>query len=113
MVEKTLIGMKSDLCINLRTAFFCCCCFLCRTIINGMCYLATFIFGINSAGLMIYALQLALGSNSDSDNSNELAQKNDGKQLNIVPPAEGNTPNVMSTNSELKQNPDNSTDSPQ
>jgi Protein of unknown function (DUF3082) len=81
--------------------------------VNGLCYLATFLFGINSAGLMIYAIQLALGSNSDSDNSNEPTPKNDGNQFNSVPPAEGSAPNVMSTNSELKQNSDNSTDSSQ
>lgn len=33
-----------------------------RTIINGLCYLATFVFGINSVGLFLYSGQLALNS---------------------------------------------------
>ncbi|XP_078431519.1 uncharacterized protein LOC144703265 [Wolffia australiana] len=33
-----------------------------RTIINGLCYLATFVFGINAVGLVLYAGQLAIGS---------------------------------------------------
>ncbi|KAL1566507.1 hypothetical protein AAHA92_02113 [Salvia divinorum] len=31
-----------------------------RTIINGMCYLATFVFGFNSVGLFLYTGQLAM-----------------------------------------------------
>lgn len=33
-----------------------------RTIINGLCYLATFVFGINSVGLFVYSAQLAFNS---------------------------------------------------
>ncbi|XP_057963826.1 uncharacterized protein LOC131154975 [Malania oleifera] len=33
-----------------------------RTIVNGMCYLATFVFGINSVGLLLYATQLVIKS---------------------------------------------------
>ncbi|KAI9083585.1 hypothetical protein K1719_034527 [Acacia pycnantha] len=33
-----------------------------RTILNGLCYLATFVFGINSIGLFLYSGQLALNS---------------------------------------------------
>ncbi|XP_028792982.1 uncharacterized protein LOC114748701 [Neltuma alba] len=33
-----------------------------RTIVNGLCYLATFVFGINSIGLFLYSGQLALNS---------------------------------------------------
>ncbi|WCJ32218.1 hypothetical protein M5689_013657 [Euphorbia peplus] len=33
-----------------------------RTIINGICYLATFVFGLNSVGLFLYSGQLALNS---------------------------------------------------
>ncbi|KAK4767844.1 hypothetical protein SAY87_002985 [Trapa incisa] len=32
------------------------------TIVNGLCYLATFVFGINSIGLFLYSGQLALNS---------------------------------------------------
>ncbi|EPS60533.1 hypothetical protein M569_14271, partial [Genlisea aurea] len=31
-----------------------------RTIINGLCYLATFVFGANSVGLLLYSGQLAV-----------------------------------------------------
>ncbi|GAA0143916.1 hypothetical protein LIER_04488 [Lithospermum erythrorhizon] len=33
-----------------------------RTIINGICYLATFVFGINAVGLFLYSGQLAMNS---------------------------------------------------
>lgn len=43
-----------------------------RTIVNGLCYLATFVFAINSVGLFLYSGQLALNSrmgDSSSQNS--------------------------------------------
>ncbi|XP_051114501.1 uncharacterized protein LOC127240090 [Andrographis paniculata] len=49
-----------------------------RTIINGLCYLATFVFGFNSLGLFLYSGQLAMNAlvegeselkSSDSNNS--------------------------------------------
>ncbi|GBG79104.1 hypothetical protein CBR_g28819 [Chara braunii] len=43
-----------------------------RTIIAGLCYLATFVFAANSIGLMLYAFQLLLGLNpSDAEGSNK------------------------------------------
>ncbi|XP_024641536.1 uncharacterized protein [Medicago truncatula] len=33
-----------------------------RTVINGLCYLATFVYGINSFGLLLYSGQLALNT---------------------------------------------------
>ncbi|CAI0409202.1 unnamed protein product [Linum tenue] len=33
-----------------------------RTIINGLCYLATFVFGLNSVGLILYSAQLTMNS---------------------------------------------------
>ncbi|XP_075506548.1 uncharacterized protein LOC142543272 [Primulina tabacum] len=44
-----------------------------RTIINGMCYLATFVFGANALGLFLYSGQLAFNSfmEGDSDGGNE------------------------------------------
>ncbi|MQL70022.1 hypothetical protein Taro_002331 [Colocasia esculenta] len=33
-----------------------------RTIVNGLCYLATFVFGINAVGLVLYSGQLAVTS---------------------------------------------------
>ncbi|XP_010465452.1 PREDICTED: uncharacterized protein LOC104745796 [Camelina sativa] len=36
-----------------------------RTIINGICYLATFVFGLNAFGLLLYSGQLAFNEESD------------------------------------------------
>ncbi|EOA31218.1 hypothetical protein CARUB_v10014384mg [Capsella rubella] len=38
-----------------------------RTIINGICYLATFIFGFNAIGLLLYSGQLAFNEDSDEN----------------------------------------------
>ncbi|CAL9017091.1 unnamed protein product [Prunus brigantina] len=48
-----------------------------RTIINGLCYLATFVFGINAVGLVLYAGQLAINSIME-DTSTEI--ENQGKE---------------------------------
>ncbi|KAL3849217.1 hypothetical protein ACJIZ3_011099 [Penstemon smallii] len=42
-----------------------------RTIINGLCYLATFVFGINSLGLFLYSGQLAFNSLMEEDSRSE------------------------------------------
>ena len=34
--------------------------FVCRTIVTGLCYLATFVFAANSLGLCLYSIQIAL-----------------------------------------------------
>nr|XP_043624296.1 uncharacterized protein LOC122595890 [Erigeron canadensis] len=52
-----------------------------RTIINGICYLATFVFGINSLGLILYSGQLALNSIM-GDSPNDVTQNTDKTQLN-------------------------------
>ncbi|KAL8235400.1 hypothetical protein R6Q59_021500 [Mikania micrantha] len=52
-----------------------------RTIINGLCYLATFVFGINSVGLILYSGQLGLNSIT-GDSSSDKIQKQDETQLN-------------------------------
>ncbi|PPS16437.1 hypothetical protein GOBAR_AA04139 [Gossypium barbadense] len=46
-----------------------------RTIVNGLCYLATFVFGINSLGLFLYSGQLALNSFMDGSSSKENESK--------------------------------------
>ncbi|KAG6392080.1 hypothetical protein SASPL_146288 [Salvia splendens] len=49
-----------------------------RTIINGLCYLATFVFGINSLGLLLYSGQLAFNSLMDeSENEDEAPPRPD------------------------------------
>ncbi|KAK1416748.1 hypothetical protein QVD17_25864 [Tagetes erecta] len=52
-----------------------------RTIINGLCYLATFVFGINSVGLILYSGQLALNSIA-GDSSSDKIPNQDNAQLN-------------------------------
>ncbi|XVF78647.1 hypothetical protein PTKIN_Ptkin14bG0151800 [Pterospermum kingtungense] len=42
-----------------------------RTILNGLCYLATFVFGINSVGLFLYSGQLAINSFMEGSTSKE------------------------------------------
>ncbi|XP_073135472.1 uncharacterized protein [Henckelia pumila] len=42
-----------------------------RTIINGICYLATFVFGANALGLFLYSGQLAFNSFMEGDNDGE------------------------------------------
>lgn len=51
-----------------------------RTIVNGLCYLATFIFGINSIGLFLYAGQLAINSFMEGSTDKETKSKG-GEQL--------------------------------
>ncbi|KAL3631442.1 hypothetical protein CASFOL_024426 [Castilleja foliolosa] len=54
-----------------------------RTIINGICYLATFVFGFNSVGLFLYSGQLALDSTpplnkpSEDQTPDKIKDKND------------------------------------
>ncbi|XP_016492780.1 uncharacterized protein LOC107812240 [Nicotiana tabacum] len=50
-----------------------------RTIINGICYLATFVFGINSVGLFLYSGQLALNSIMGDSASEETNNKGEAQ----------------------------------
>ncbi|KAF8024121.1 hypothetical protein BT93_F1351 [Corymbia citriodora subsp. variegata] len=43
-----------------------------RTIVNGICYLATFVFGINSVGLVLYSGQLAINSFTEESSSRQM-----------------------------------------
>lgn len=61
---------------------------VCRTIINGICYLATFVFGINSIGLFLYSGQLALNSIMGESASGET--KKDSTPARPVDSTEGN-----------------------
>ncbi|GAB4846502.1 hypothetical protein Ancab_025507 [Ancistrocladus abbreviatus] len=49
-----------------------------RTIINGLCYLATFVFGINSIGLFLYSGQLAI--NALFEGSTSKATRSEGEK---------------------------------
>uniref|UniRef100_I1KDQ2 Transmembrane protein n=1 Tax=Glycine max TaxID=3847 RepID=I1KDQ2_SOYBN len=50
-----------------------------RTIINGLCYLATFVYGINSVGLFLYSGQLAMdtmgGGSSGKETESKITQQ--------------------------------------
>ncbi|XP_015688567.2 uncharacterized protein LOC102701059 [Oryza brachyantha] len=61
-----------------------------RTIINGICYLATFVFGINSVGLILYALQLTFASIMGDDDSSSSAGKIN-EQSNTAAPSNSST----------------------
>ncbi|KAF9587325.1 hypothetical protein IFM89_001315, partial [Coptis chinensis] len=50
-----------------------------RTTINGICYLATFVFSINSVGLILYSGQLALNSFMDGSKSEATFSQDEGK----------------------------------
>lgn len=52
-----------------------------RTIINGICYLATFVFGINSVGLILYSGQLGFNALME-DSSSDKMQNTDEMQAN-------------------------------
>ncbi|KAF5460956.1 hypothetical protein F2P56_020788 [Juglans regia] len=48
-----------------------------RTIVNGLCYLATFVFGANSIGLFLYSGQLAMNSMMEGSTNEENKSKGD------------------------------------
>lgn len=52
-----------------------------RTIINGICYLATFVFGINSVGLILYSGQLGYNAIME-DSSSDKMRNSDETQVN-------------------------------
>lgn len=66
-----------------------------RTIINGLCYLATFVFGINSIGLFLYSGQLAINSfmeDSDSKETENTGEQQSGSVNTIAENAADTTP---------------------
>lgn len=60
-----------------------------RTIINGICYLATFVFGINSVGLILYSGQLGLNAimgdspGENFQNKEETQPNSNDSEINI------------------------------
>ncbi|OAY84250.1 hypothetical protein ACMD2_05448 [Ananas comosus] len=79
-----------------------------RTIVNGLCYLATFVFGINSIGLTLYSLQLAIGSIMDGGSGKSPSSKEEGEQLNTKASDESSSENVESASNDLQQTSDKS-----
>lgn len=75
-----------------------------RTIVNGLCYLATCVFGINSVGLLLYSIQLTISSLMEPISGNSPSAKKEGRQLNTMAPAESSTANVETGSNDMQQN---------
>ncbi|KAK8462051.1 hypothetical protein SEVIR_1G138200v4 [Setaria viridis] len=73
-----------------------------RTIITGLCYLATSVFGINAVGLILYSLQLTFQSIMDDDSNSSSTGKIS---------EQSNTSNSESASSDLQQISDKSKNS--
>ncbi|ERN14027.1 hypothetical protein AMTRI_Chr01g111250 [Amborella trichopoda] len=65
-----------------------------RTIVNGLCYLATFVFAINSVGLFLYSGQLAINSFIETPASNKTPENNKGQKSEIDSSSETSVENV-------------------
>lgn len=53
-----------------------------RTIVNGLTYLATFVFGLNSLGLLLYSGQLAIKSITGEDSTEKKTESKSTEQSN-------------------------------
>uniref|UniRef100_A0A0A9DGD0 Uncharacterized protein n=1 Tax=Arundo donax TaxID=35708 RepID=A0A0A9DGD0_ARUDO len=80
-----------------------------RTIITGLCYLATSVFGINGAGLILYSLQLTFASIVDDDSSSSSTGPI-SEQSNTMPSSDSSS-NRESASSDLQQISDKSKNS--
>ncbi|KAG2658112.1 hypothetical protein PVAP13_1KG260500 [Panicum virgatum] len=81
-----------------------------RTIITGLCYLATSVFGINAVGLILYSLQLTFQSIMDDDSSSSSTGKI-SEQSNTMTSSDSSTSNRESASSDLQQISDKSKNS--
>ncbi|KAJ0101326.1 hypothetical protein Patl1_04757 [Pistacia atlantica] len=62
-----------------------------RTIINGLCYLATFVFGINSIGLLLYSGQLTINSLTEDSGGKDTESKGEQVSGSLNSTAESST----------------------
>ncbi|CAN6237962.1 unnamed protein product [Urochloa humidicola] len=81
-----------------------------RTIITGLCYLATSVFGINAVGLILYSLQLTFQSIMDDDSSSS-STANISEQSDTKASPDSSTSNKESASSDLQQISDKSKNS--
>lgn len=58
---------------------------------NGLCYLATFVFGINSVGLFLYSGQLAINSFMEESTSKDTENKGEEQLVSPNSTAESST----------------------
>ncbi|XXG90100.1 hypothetical protein AAC387_Pa12g1942 [Persea americana] len=75
-----------------------------RTIINGICYLATFVFGINAVGLVLYSGQLAINSFMEPFSSDSTSSKEDEQQKTSSPSIEDPSDNMESKSDDGQNN---------
>ncbi|PKU60113.1 uncharacterized protein LOC110094400 [Dendrobium catenatum] len=62
-----------------------------RTIVNGLCYLATFVFGINSIGLILYSVQLAFSSFMEGTSKESSSTMNEVEKTEDIDPSNTST----------------------
>ncbi|OMO74920.1 hypothetical protein CCACVL1_16402 [Corchorus capsularis] len=77
-----------------------------RTIVNGICYLATFVFGINSLGLFLLSGQLAINSFMEDSSTQENESKGEEKVGSLSSVAENAVDGSELTNSKEDKSPD-------
>lgn len=73
---------------------------------NGLCYLATFVFGINSVGLVLYAGQLAINSFMEGSTNKEAETKDEDQSGSLSSTTE--TPTSTGDSGEGSQSSDDS-----
>ncbi|KAI9186588.1 hypothetical protein LWI28_018853 [Acer negundo] len=78
-----------------------------RTIINGICYLATFVFGINSIGLLLYSGQLTINSFMEDFSDNRTENKGEQQSSLLNSNAESPMDSSELNNDKEDQSPDN------
>ncbi|XVF18770.1 hypothetical protein REPUB_Repub11eG0052000 [Reevesia pubescens] len=76
-----------------------------RTIVNGICYLATFVFGINSLGLFLYSGQLAINSFMEGSTSEENESKGE-ENVSLLSSVDENAEGTELTSNREDQSPD-------
>ncbi|GMJ10165.1 hypothetical protein like AT3G15110 [Hibiscus trionum] len=76
-----------------------------RTIVNGLCYLATFVFGINSLGLFLYSGQLAINSIMGGSTNNENGSKGEENVDSLSSVKENVAEGIESTSGREDQSP--------
>lgn len=81
-----------------------------RTIITGLCYLATSVFGINALGLILYSLQLTFQSIMDDESSSSSTGKI-SELSNTIESSDISTSSRDSDSSDLQQVSDKSKNS--
>ncbi|EOY13130.1 Uncharacterized protein TCM_031655 [Theobroma cacao] len=79
---------------------------VCRTIVNGLCYLATFVVGINSLGLFLYSGQLAINSFMEDSTTKENESTGEENLGSVSSVAENAVDGTELTSSREDQSPD-------